>query len=574
MGNFFSDRKHLICLICHKFLKQPVFLPCKCMSVCKEHLENKNNQAITCQICNMKHLSSKREHFKENSILQFRLEKNSHINGNILKIKTNLEKMLGQMRNSQSSFHLEIEKIDLFLGDHFFNIRNEIDIKREILKLEIFKAKFNEIKHRLVIKEINRLSEVIMRRIEIREEELKKDFLTKKSNYFDFDIENEIKELEDFFRSPTTRIESVKKKSSNLKVKFEKIQNHTQELRILKNEIKMLTNADFDSEFEVLTNHLNSKTAKDRAIVCSFNSSEIVVFESNDKSIITSKNLSGHTGSIVCLTLHTFYQVISGSVDSTIKVWNLLNQKCEMTLNGHKNWVTCLKPIDEYNDDDNQSLLASGSADKSIKIWSLSSGTCLHTLNGHSDFIECLDHFSSFLLSASVDKTIKMWNLVKRECIYTLEEHTSVVRCLKVIPVKNIFASGSDDSTIKIWNLLNGQKMFDLLGHTSDVNVLESTSKSDLISCSEDGFIMIWNVNEGICLFKTRLFSFSGIIDMTFSSNTGNLIIGSRESSILEFDSKYLKHHKKCGIDFPESVGNPLRIIPYKTTLPIKKIVS
>jgi len=57
-------------------------------------------------------------------------------------------------------------------------------------------------------------------------------------------------------------------------------------------------------------------------------------------------------------------QLVSGSFDKLIKIWNYTNGNCLKTLNGHKGNIYSLIKINE-----NQFL--SGGADKSIKMWSV-----------------------------------------------------------------------------------------------------------------------------------------------------------------------------------------------------------
>jgi WD40 repeat protein len=54
--------------------------------------------------------------------------------------------------------------------------------------------------------------------------------------------------------------------------------------------------------------------------------------------------------------------------------------------------------------------LATASEDKSIKIWNMKNNECLKTLNGHTDLVfgtVILDN--GLLVSASRDKTIRIW---------------------------------------------------------------------------------------------------------------------------------------------------------------------
>ena len=72
----------------------------------------------------------------------------------------------------------------------------------------------------------------------------------------------------------------------------------------------------------------------------------------------------------------------SGSRDKSIKIWEVKNARCVVTLIGHDNWITdlCFHPSGRY--------LISVSDDKSLRCWDLSSGRCSKKLyNIHDHFV-------------------------------------------------------------------------------------------------------------------------------------------------------------------------------------------
>ena len=111
------------------------------------------------------------------------------------------------------------------------------------------------------------------------------------------------------------------------------------------------------------------------------------------------KTLTGHNGSVHCLTVFNNF-LVSGSADDTIKFWNKDGQ-CIKTLTGHGNSVYCLTIFNNY--------LVSGSADDTIKFWN-KDGQCIKTLTGHNGSVHCLTVFNNFLVSGSFDNTIKFWD--------------------------------------------------------------------------------------------------------------------------------------------------------------------
>ncbi|KAJ1400989.1 Zinc finger, CCCH-type [Sesbania bispinosa] len=71
-------------------------------------------------------------------------------------------------------------------------------------------------------------------------------------------------------------------------------------------------------------------------------------------------SLSGHTNAVACLAVGG-KMLFSGSMDQSIKVWDLDTLECKMTLNEHTDKVTSLICWDHY--------LLSSSSDCTIKVW-------------------------------------------------------------------------------------------------------------------------------------------------------------------------------------------------------------
>lgn len=68
-------------------------------------------------------------------------------------------------------------------------------------------------------------------------------------------------------------------------------------------------------------------------------------------------------------------RVVSGSQDSTLKVFRLEDSLCLYTLHGHKDAITtlCLDKVAPL-------AAISGSRDGSLRIWDLLTGACVHQL--------------------------------------------------------------------------------------------------------------------------------------------------------------------------------------------------
>ena len=65
--------------------------------------------------------------------------------------------------------------------------------------------------------------------------------------------------------------------------------------------------------------------------------------------------------------------------------------------------------------------MVSGSLDTSIRVWEVETGECLHTLIGHQSLTSGMELKDNILVSGNADSTVKIWNILTGECLRTLE---------------------------------------------------------------------------------------------------------------------------------------------------------
>jgi F-box and WD-40 domain protein CDC4 len=169
--------------------------------------------------------------------------------------------------------------------------------------------------------------------------------------------------------------------------------------------------------------------------------------------------LTGHQHSVRAIAAHGD-TLVSGSYDSTVRVWRISNGDLLHRLQGHTAKVYSVVLDHERN------RCISGSMDNTVRIWSIETGQQLYGLDGHTSLVGLLDLGYGRLVSAAADSTLRIWDPENGHCKNTLSAHTGAITCFQHDDQKVI--SGSD-RTLKLWNVKTGGCVKDLLTDLSGV---------------------------------------------------------------------------------------------------------
>ncbi|MBM4025646.1 MAG: TIR domain-containing protein [Planctomycetes bacterium] len=177
----------------------------------------------------------------------------------------------------------------------------------------------------------------------------------------------------------------------------------------------------------------------------------------------TLHTLDGHEGWVfaVAVTGDGRYAV-SGSLDQTLKVWDLASGKALHTLGGHKGWVFAVAVRDDGR------YAVSGSDDKTLMVWDLASGKAVQALRGHRGRVVAVAVTGDgrYAVSGSLDQTLKVWALASGKA-HTLRGHEGEVWAVAVTKDGRYAVSGSSDTTLKIWDLSSGQVVASFCGESA-----------------------------------------------------------------------------------------------------------
>ncbi|MEM5406199.1 DUF4365 domain-containing protein [Paraburkholderia unamae] len=208
-----------------------------------------------------------------------------------------------------------------------------------------------------------------------------------------------------------------------------------------------------------------------------------------DESGKIAKTLNGHRGPISSLAIvGTKGQLLSSSVDRTIRLWDLSTCECLETISHNVNMRTTV-------------VYAGGSIvcfaeDGIITIWD--SPRHVPRELRHPGGVCCVRYEAEMFLSAGADGTVRVWNIHTGHCQRVLEGHTGSVTGLALNSDGSLLLSGSKDKTVRLWDLRTGLCLNEFAAHTAAVRELAWHPQGGaFVSAGEDRNLRLWSIHSG-----------------------------------------------------------------------------
>jgi len=143
-------------------------------------------------------------------------------------------------------------------------------------------------------------------------------------------------------------------------------------------------------------------------------------------------------------------QIVSGSRDKTIRLWNTLGE-CKYTVDdGHSDWVSCV----QFSPNAANPIIVSSGWDRIVKVWTLADEFKLKkNLVGHTGYINAVtvSPDGSLCASGGKDGTAMLWDLNEGKHLYSLDAG-GIINTLVFSPNRYWLCAGTD-SSIHIWDL-------------------------------------------------------------------------------------------------------------------------
>jgi Tol biopolymer transport system component len=203
------------------------------------------------------------------------------------------------------------------------------------------------------------------------------------------------------------------------------------------------------------------------------------------------------------------------------------------TLSGHTDEVTAVA----FRPDGN--ILASGSLDGTIKLWDVATKRNLATLQIKDDEVYCVA-FSpdgKTLASGSTEETIRLWDVPAAKNTAGLKGKDSPVHCVVFSPDGKTLASGTEGGTIALWEGATGRTIFTREQPGWVVSAAFTPDGKTLATADRCvGEIRLWDVRTGE---KTRTLQASNraIWAVAYSPDGKTLASGNHDKTVTLWDA-------------------------------------
>ncbi|MBW2621798.1 MAG: protein kinase, partial [Deltaproteobacteria bacterium] len=172
------------------------------------------------------------------------------------------------------------------------------------------------------------------------------------------------------------------------------------------------------------------------------------------------------------------------------------------TLTGHKMGAQSLSPGHDHR------LLLSGSADRTLKLWDIISNRCVKTLYGHTAAVNSvsLNHRKGLALSGGADKSLRLWDIQTGRCVQAFEEHEAEVKAVCLSPNGSLALSGCENGELNLWETATGRLTSTLVQRGRAVNSIVISRDSEMaLSGSgdytgEDNLLSLWDLDSVRCV--------------------------------------------------------------------------
>jgi WD40 repeat protein len=208
------------------------------------------------------------------------------------------------------------------------------------------------------------------------------------------------------------------------------------------------------------------------------------------------QQLVGHEAPITSIAFFPNGDIVTGSVDSSARIWDPATGDTIFTLAGqHQQKLLAVAVSPSGNE------VATASADNTARLWKAPLGSTPTLLGGHLDSVtgEMFNHDGSLLLTASADGTARLWDTTVTQ-LSPIGVHAGAVTGVSVSPDGVVLSAGAD-GTAKLWR---GDTATTLPHGGKVVRAVFAAGGREVITAGDDGTAKRWRVSDGALLATYR----------------------------------------------------------------------
>ena len=213
--------------------------------------------------------------------------------------------------------------------------------------------------------------------------------------------------------------------------------------------------------------------------------------------------LKGHGNAIIDISFsHDGRYLVSGSLDKSARIWEVLSQKSLQVLKGHKNLVckTLFSP--------DSKVVATGSFDHTLRLWNANDGSLIKILKGHHDKVKSLTFTpeGKYLLSGSDDHTVRLWGVKRGNFIRVMAKQESRVESLSVSPdgTKVVTGCGYGPKINNVFSIPSGDRLISFKEHKNLVGATAISPDGRIVATGggDDREICLWDLDTARVIKK------------------------------------------------------------------------
>ncbi|XP_014481600.1 PREDICTED: phospholipase A-2-activating protein [Dinoponera quadriceps] len=229
-----------------------------------------------------------------------------------------------------------------------------------------------------------------------------------------------------------------------------------------------------------------SETSPNGYIITGSNDNTICIYVANET--VPMHTITAHQNTVCNLRTgkkeNTF---LSSSWDLTAKLWDMKDlSKPQLNLVGHTAAVWCVADLSNGN-------IITGSADKLVIVWNRD-GVVQHKLTGHTDCVrDITDIKEDEFITCANDATIRHWNAKLGTCLGTYCGHENYIYSISATMNGTYVFSSSEDRTLRVWH--NAEISQTIVLPTQSIWCIDLFSNGDIIAGSSDGILRIFSSN-------------------------------------------------------------------------------